>query len=79
MHNQPDVGADAHRAEVLVLGLVDLVELHPAIDRVELQVEGGCFDGFLLIAGQAGETVCKGVGYAEVHVSALPQQQRRSE
>ena len=67
VHDQADVGADAHRPEVLVLGLVDLVQLHPGVDRIKLQVEGSGLDGFLLVSGQTGEAVGKSVGDAEVH------------
>ena len=65
--DQPDVAADPHRPEVLVLRLVELVEAHAGIGRVELQVEGRRLDGLLLVAGQAGEAVGEGVGDAEFH------------
>ena len=67
VNDQPDVAADPHRPEVLVLRLVELVEAHAGIGRVELQVEGRRLDGLLLVAGQAGEAVGEGVGDAEFH------------
>ena len=51
VHDQADIGADAHRPEILVLGFLDLVELHPRVDRIELQVEGSRFGGLLLFTG----------------------------
>jgi hypothetical protein len=35
--------------------------------RIHLQVEGGCFYGFLFVACQASEAVCKSVGDSEFH------------
>ena len=67
--DQPNVTSGTNRPEVLVLGLVDLVQLHPGVDRIKLQVEGGRLGGLLLVAAQAGETVCEGVCDAEVHLS----------
>ena len=37
---QPGITAHGHRPEVLVFGLLDLVQTHPRVHRVELQVEG---------------------------------------
>src|SRR6266567_7053966 len=51
MNDQPDVAAGAHRPEVLVFGAVDSVEVHARLRWVELQVEGGGLDEFLLVAG----------------------------
>jgi hypothetical protein len=36
VNDQPDVAARAHRPEVLILRLVELVEAHARIRRVEL-------------------------------------------
>lgn len=47
------------------LGLVELVEAHARIGRVDLKVERRRFDGFLLVAGQTGEAVSEGIGDAE--------------
>ena len=67
VNDQPDVAAHPHRPEVLVLCLVELVEAHAGIGRVELQVERRRLDGLLLVAGQSGEAVGEGVGDAEFH------------
>ncbi len=67
VNDQPDVAAHPHRPEVLVLHLVDLVEAHAGIGRVELQIERRRLDGFLLVAGQAGKAVGEGIGDAKVH------------
>ena len=69
VHNQTNVGADAYRPEVLVLRFFDRVELHPGIDRIELQIKGCRLGGLLLIACQTSEAVSEGVGDAEVHIS----------
>ena len=45
---------------------------HARACRVKLQVERSCLDGLLLVAGQPREAVGKGVGDAEVYVSAPP-------
>ena len=58
---------DPHRPEILVLRLVELVEAHARIGRVELQVEGRRLDGLLLVAGQSGEAVGEGIGDAKFH------------
>jgi hypothetical protein len=67
VHNQPDVAADPHRPKILVLRLVELVEVHAGIGRVELQVECSRFDGLLFFATESGEAVGKGVGDAKFH------------
>ena len=70
MHDQPDVAADPHRPEVLVLAPCRAYGTHAGIGRVELQVERRRLDGFLLVAGQSGEAVGEGVGDAEFHQAA---------
>ena len=72
VHDHPDVAVDPYRPEVLVLRLVQLVETHSRIGRVELQVEGGRLDGLLLVAGESGEAVGEGVGDQEVHKPISP-------
>ena len=67
VNDQPDVAGDPHGPEVLVPRLVELVQFHARLRRVELQVEGGGLDGLLLVAGQAGEAGGEGVGDAEFH------------
>jgi hypothetical protein len=37
VHDQPNVAADSHRPEILVLRPVQLVETHAGIDQIELQ------------------------------------------
>ena len=70
MNDQPDVAVHPHRPEVLVLRLVELVEAHAGIGRVELQVERRRLDGLLLVAGQSGEAVGESVGDAKFHPNA---------
>lgn len=66
VHDQPDVAAHAHRPEVLVARLVQLVKAHARVGRVQLQIEGGRLDGLLLVAGEPGEARGEGVGDAKV-------------
>lgn len=68
VNNQANVGTHPHRPEVFVPGLVELMKLQPGVGGIELQVERGGFDGLLLVAGQAGETVGECVGDKEVHI-----------
>jgi hypothetical protein len=65
--DQPNVAADPHRPEVLVLRLLELVELHARGRRVDLEVERRRLDGLLLVARESGQAVGEGVGDAEVH------------
>ena len=67
MHDQADVAADAHRPEVLVPRVIQLVEAQSGIGRIDLKVERRGLDRLLLVARQAGEAVGEGVGDAEVH------------
>ena len=67
VYDQPDISADPHRPEVLVLCLVEFVETHARTGRIELQVKRRRFDGFLLVTGQAGEAVGKCVGDPKLH------------
>ena len=50
MHDQADIGADAHRPEVSIPRLFELVQVHARAGRVELQIEGGRFGGLLFVA-----------------------------
>lgn len=54
---------------MFVLGLLDPVQTHAGVRRVQLQVKGGGLDRFLLVAGQTGQAVGEGIGDAEVHGS----------
>jgi hypothetical protein len=65
--DQADIAADPDRPEVLVPRRVQLVKTEARAGRVQLQVKRRGLDGLLLVAGQAGQTVGKGVGDAEVH------------
>ncbi len=67
MDDQADVAADPYRPEVLIPRLVEFVKREAGVGRVDLQVERRGFDGLLLVAREAGETVGEGVGDAEVH------------
>ena len=71
MDNQPDVIADPHRPEILVLRLVQLMELHPRIRRVHLEVERRRLDRLLFLACKAREAVGEGIGDAEFHTLTL--------
>jgi hypothetical protein len=66
MNDQADVPAHAKGPEVSVLGLVELVKLHPRGGRVHLKIEGRGLHGLLLIAGQPRQAIGEGVGDAEV-------------
>ena len=78
VYDQADVAADPHRPEVRIFRLVEFVQLHPRIGRVQLQVEGGGLDNFLFVTGKPGEAVGKGVGNPEFHLSAPPPRARQS-
>src|SRR5216684_3958086 len=67
MHDQPEVAVDPNRPKPLVLGFVELMEAHPRVGRIQLQVERGGFDRLLLVAGELREAICKRVGDAELH------------
>ena len=54
---------------LIILRLVQLVEAHARIRRIELQVEGRRLDRLLLVAGQFEQAVVEGAGKAEVHGS----------
>jgi len=69
MYDQPDVFADPYRPEIFIPCLVQFVKAHAGTGRIELQIKGGGFDRFLLVAGEFGKAVGEGVGYAEVHKS----------
>jgi hypothetical protein len=43
------------------------MQLEAGLGGVQLQIECSGLDGFLLFAGQAGETFGEGVGDPEVH------------
>ena len=55
VNDEPDVAADPHRPEVLVLRFVEFVKAQPWRRRVQLQVKGRGLDQLLLVARQAGE------------------------
>ena len=65
--DQSNVAPGANGPEVLVLCLIELVEFHPGSGRVELQVEGRGLHGLLLVAGQSGKAIGKGVCDEEFH------------
>ncbi len=65
--DQTNVAAHPYRPKVLVFRPVELVEAQPRTCRIHLQVEGRRFDGFLLVASEAGEAVGERVGDAEFH------------
>jgi len=67
VHDEPDIAAHAHRPEVSIARLVELVKAHARAGRVHLQVERRRLGGLLLVAGQAREAGGEGVGDAEVH------------
>jgi len=72
MDNYPEITADPHRPEVLVFRIVELVELHARIGRIQLQVKGDGLYCLLLFAGQFGEAVGKCISYAELHRATYP-------
>src|SRR3989304_4287354 len=72
MDNYPEVTTDPHRPEVFVFCIVELVELHARIGRVQLQVKGRSLHGLLFFAGQFGEAVGKCISYTELHRATYP-------
>jgi hypothetical protein len=73
VNNQPEIAADPHRPEALVLRLVQLVELHARTGRIHLQIEGRGLDELMLFACKSGEAVGEGVGDTKMH--AFPYRQ----
>lgn len=67
MHDQPDVGVDAHRPDIGVLGAIEPVERQPRRRRVHLQIDSGGLHRLLILRGQPRETAGEGVGDAEFH------------
>ena len=67
VNDQADVAAHAHRPEVLVLRLFELVESAVPDGRVQLQVESRRLDRLLLVSGQPGEAVGERVCDPEFH------------
>ncbi|HLG79472.1 MAG TPA: hypothetical protein VKY22_00530 [Bradyrhizobium sp.] len=67
VHDQADIGVDAHRPEIRVPGAVDLVELHARRRRIELKVERRRLHGLLLLRCQARERIREGIGDPEFH------------
>ena len=63
--NSASITADTHRRKIGVLGTVEFVKAHARAGRVDLQVEDGGLDRFLILVAQFGQTVNKGVGDAE--------------
>lgn len=67
------IAADPYRPEVLISSLVELMEIHTRIGRIQLQVKCRGLDGLLLFASQFGEAIGKCVGDTEIHISSLRQ------
>jgi hypothetical protein len=67
MDDDPQILADPNRPEVFVLGLVKLVKLHTRALRVHLQIKCRGLYGLLLLPGEPGEAIGKGVGNPEFH------------
>ena len=61
-----------------VFGLLQAVELQARLGRVELEVEGCCFDSLLLLPGQSGQTIGECVGDAKFHRFVYPTPQTPS-
>lgn len=49
----PDAAGDAHGPEAAILGLIELMKLEAGMGGIQLQIEGGGVDGFLLVRGEA--------------------------
>lgn len=67
MDDHPDIASGADRPKVGILAAVDAMKLHPGIDRIHLQIESGCLNRLLLIAGQTCEAVGECIGDSELH------------
>ena len=66
--DQPQAATDPHRPEVLVLGPVHPVELHPRLSGIDLQIERRCLRGPLLLARELCETLGERIGYPKEHL-----------
>ena len=67
VNDQPKVASHPDGPEVLVPCLVELVEAHPRIGGVKLQIEGGRLDRLLFLACEACEAVRECVSDQEFH------------
>ncbi|MFQ5651411.1 MAG: hypothetical protein ACE5IY_15855 [bacterium] len=67
VHNQAKIPAHPHRAEIGISRPIQLMEFHPRLRRIELQIERRGLDGLLLFVGQPRQAGGEGVGDAEVH------------
>ena len=67
MNDDAKISADPDGPEVLVPCSVKLVEIHSWTCRIQLQIECRGFNGFLLIACQAGKAIGKGIGNTKLH------------
>jgi hypothetical protein len=64
VHDHTHVAADTHGPNVWTSRLVELVQWHAGLRRVQLPVEGGGVDRLLLLAGQPPEALGARVGDA---------------
>ena len=71
VHDDANVATYPNRPEVLVFCFVELMETIAGIGRVDLEIEGGRFDGFLFFPIETSEAISKGVGDTEVHYRAI--------
>ena len=67
VEDQPDVSAGTGRPEVLVLDVVEPVAQQAWIGRIDLQLEGGEFGGFLLFSTELLKAGLEAVGKEESH------------
>lgn len=72
MDDNSEIAGNPNRPEILVSDVVEFMKTHAGTGRIELEVECCSFDGFLFVAGEFDETVCEGVGDAEVHQITRP-------
>jgi hypothetical protein len=71
MDDNSNVSANPDRPEVRVLGAFQLVKLQARMGGVQLEIERGGFDSFLLVTRQSGKAVCERVCDSEFHAYQL--------
>jgi hypothetical protein len=67
MNDQPDIATHPDRPEVLILWLVEPMELHSRILRIQLKIKGCGFYKLLFLAGKFSQAIGKSIGDKEVH------------
>jgi hypothetical protein len=63
-----DNAVDAYGGKIGFLGTIELVKAQAKISQVDLKVEDGGLNGFLVLVVQSGQAIDKGIGDPEFHI-----------